>query len=60
MGLQEDLTDESTFVEVEEFYASTLLRQEVVDFSQHKVTGKYIVFKGTSKTSGVYIDNIVV
>lgn len=60
VGLQEDLTDESTFVEVKEFYASTLLRQEVVDFSQHKVTGKYIVFKGTSKTSGVYIDNIVV
>ena len=60
LGLQEDLSDETTFMEVEEFYASTLLRQEIVDFSQYKVSGKYIVFKGSTKTNSVYIDNVVV
>lgn len=60
VGLQEDLSDDATFVEVKELYASTLLRQEVIDFSQYRVTGKYIVFKGTSRTNSVYIDNLVV
>ena len=60
VGLQEDLSDETTFMEVKEFYASSLLRQVTIDFSQYKVSGKYIVFKGSSKTNSVYIDNIVV
>ncbi len=60
IGLQSDLSDESTFVEVKELYASSLLRQVQIDFSSYKVEGKYIVFKGTTKTSSVYIDNIVV
>ncbi len=60
VGLQEDLSDETTFMEVNEFYASTLLRQVTIDFSQYKVSGKYIVFKGSTKTNSVYIDNIIV
>ena len=60
IGLQEDLSDETTFMEVKELYASSLLRQVSLDFSQYKVSGKYIVFKGLSKTNSVYIDNIVV
>lgn len=60
VGLQDDLSDETTFVEVKELYASSLLRQITLDFSQYKVSGKYIVFKGLAKTNSVYVDNIVV
>ena len=60
VGLQDDLSDETTFVEVKELYASSLLKQITLDFSQYKVSGKYIVFKGLAKTNSVYIDNIVV
>lgn len=60
VGLQEDLSDESTFIEVKDLFASTLLRQVTIDFSQVKASGKYIVFKGTANTNSVYIDNIVV
>ena len=60
VGLQDDLSDEATFVEVKELYASSLLKQLTLDFSQYKVSGKYIVFKGLAKTNSVYVDNIVV
>ena len=60
VGLQDDLTDVSTYKKVIELYASQRLKNEVIDFSQMGVTGKYIVFKGEENMGHIYIDNIVV
>ena len=60
VGLQDNLEDETTYRKVKEFYASQRLQNEVIDFSQSGVTGKYIVFKGHNAMDHLYIDNIVV
>ena len=61
IGLQDDLSDESTFQIVkDDIYATSNTRHEVFDFSKYNVAGKYIVFRGKVTTKQVYIDNIVV
>ena len=60
IGLQDDLSDPSTFQEVRELYTKSNLTSQTIDFSKYKVEGKYIVFKGQPNTKMLYIDNIVV
>ena len=60
IGLQDDLSDPSTFQEVRELYTKSNLTSQTIDFSKYKVVGKYIVFKGKPNTKMLYIDNVVI
>ena len=58
IGLQDDLSDESTYQLVKEYYVSQERKSVKIDLFGYNAKGKYLVFKGTATTKDVYIDNI--
>ena len=60
IGLQDDLSDPTTFHSVRELYTKSNLISQSIDFSTYNVSGKYIVFRGQSNTKMLYIDNIFI